>query len=296
LIEVTPMIGQRRFRFGAVAGFGRSGKEWAATACHIEQLGFSTLLCPDGTGTFSPFQALSAAAAVTSTLRLGTYVLASPLRTAGEVAWESASLDVLSGGRFELGLGAGRPDAERDAARLGVPFGPPGERIDRIEQALQAVRTRYARSDEASVYDAVRGVQQPRPTVLVAGNGPRMLDLAAREADTLALGLPPRSTEDDLEAKANQARAIAGDRFDRLELNLNIALVGDDYPPQAAAWLGADPQDLIRHGSITVLVGSARQMADTLLRRRDRAAVSYVSVNALFADRFAPVIELLADA
>jgi hypothetical protein len=71
---------------------------------------------------------------------------------------------------------------------------------------------------------------------------------------------------------------------------------GDDYPPQAAAWLRADPQDLIRNGSITVLTGSARQMADTLLRRRDRAAVSYVSVNAQFADRFAPVIELLADA
>ena len=128
------MNNERRFRFGAVAGFGRSGQEWAANARRIEQLGFSTLLCPDGTGTFAPFQALSAAAAVTSTLRLGTYVLASPLRTPGEVAWESASLDVLSGGRFELGLGAGRPDAERDAARLGVPFAAPGERIRRIEQ------------------------------------------------------------------------------------------------------------------------------------------------------------------
>jgi probable F420-dependent oxidoreductase len=289
------MNNERRFRFGAVAGFGRSGQEWGANARHLEQLGFSTLLCPDGTGTFAPFQALSAAAAVTSTLRLGTYVLASPLRTPGDVAWESASLDVLSGGRFELGLGAGRPDAERDAARLGVPFGTPGERIDRIEQTLQAVRTRFARADEASGHDAVRGVQQPQPAVLVAGHGPRMLDLAARAADTLALGLPPRSTEEDLEAKAHQVAAIAGDRFEGLELNLNIALVGDEYPPQAAAWLGADPQDLIRNGSITVLVGSARQMADTLLRRRDRAAVSYVSVNAMFADRFAPVIELLAD-
>src|SRR5579859_7382692 len=183
--------GQRRFRFGAVAGFGRSGQEWAANARHIEQLGFSTLLCPDGTGTFAPFQALSAAAAVTRTLRLGTYVLASPLRRPGEVAWESASLDVLSEGRFELGLGAGRPDAERDAARLGMPFGTPGERVSRIERTIHAVRTRYARSDEASTYDAVRGVQQPRPALLVAGNGERMLHLAAREADTLALGLPP---------------------------------------------------------------------------------------------------------
>ena len=187
--------------------------------------GFSTLLCPDGTGTFAPFQALSAAAAVTSGLRLGSYVLASPLRTPGEVAWESASLDVLSGCRFELGLGAGRPGAERDAARLGMPFGVPAERVRRIEQTLQAVRARYARSDDASQYNAVRGVQQPRPTVLIAGSGSRMLHLAAHEADILALSLPPRSTEDDLEAKTNQVRAIAGDRFDRLELNLNVAVV-----------------------------------------------------------------------
>jgi probable F420-dependent oxidoreductase len=290
------MSGERRFRFGAVAAFGRTGQEWAATARRVEQLGFSTQLCPDTLGTFAPFQALSAAAAATSTLRLGTYVLAAPLRTPGEVAWETASLDVLSGGRFELGLGAGRPDAERDATRLALPFGTPAERVDRVEKTLEAVRARYSASDEASRYDAVRGVQQPRPPVLLAGTGPRMLRLAAREADILALGLPPQSTEDDLAAKAEQTRAIAGDGFDRLELNLNIALVGEDVPPQAASWLGADPQELIRNGSITVLLGTARQMADTLLRRRDRTAVSYISVNARFADQFAPVIELLTGA
>jgi probable F420-dependent oxidoreductase len=290
------MSGERRFRFGAVAAFGRTGREWAATARHLEQLGFSILLCPDGTGTFAPFQALTAAAAVTSTLRLGSYVLAAPLRTPGEVAWETASLDVLSEGRFELGLGAGRPAAEADAGRLGLPFGTPAERVSRVEQTLQAVRTRYCAADEASRFDAVRGVQRPRPPVLIAGTGPRMLRLAAREADILALGLRPQSTEDDLAATAGQLRAVAADAFDRLELNLNIALVGEEIPPQAASWLGADPQELIRAGSITVLTGSARQMADTLLRRRDRAAVSYISVNALFADKFAPVIELLAGA
>ena len=290
------MTGERRFRFGAVAGFGRTGQEWAATARHIEQLGFSTLLCPDGTGTLAPFQALSVAAAATSTLRLGSYVLAAPLRTPGEVAWETASLDVLSGGRFELGLGAGRPAAERDAARLGLPFGAPAERVSRIQQTIEAVRARYAASDEASRNDAVRGVQQPRPPVLVAGTGPRMLDLASREAGTLALGLPPQSTEDDLAAKADQVRAIAGHGFDRLELNVNIVLVGDEFPPHAASWLGADPRALLRNGSITVLAGSARQMADTLLRRRDRSGVSYISVNAQFADAFAPVVELLTGA
>jgi probable F420-dependent oxidoreductase len=288
--------GERRFRFGAVAGFGRTGQEWAATARHIEQLGFSTLLCPDGTGTLAPFQALSAAAAITTSLRLGSYVLAASLRTPGEVAWEAASLDLLSGGRFELGMGAGRPAAERDAARLGLPFGTPAERVSRIEQALEALRTRYARSDEATRHDAVRGVQQPRPPVLLAGTGPRMLRLAVREADILALGLQPHSTEEDLAAKSDQVRAIADDRFDHLELNLNIALVGEEFPPQAASWLGTDPSELIRNGSIAVLTGSAREMADVLLRRRERSAVSYISVNAQFADLFAPVIELLADA
>lgn len=286
----------RRFRFGAVAGFGRNGQEWAATAQRAEQLGFSTLLCPDGTGMLAPFQALSAAAAATSTLRLGSYVLAAPLRTPGAVAWETASLDVLSGGRFELGLGAGRPDAARDAGRLGVPFGAPAERVSRVEQTLAAVRSRYAGSDEAPGHDAVRGVQRPRPPVLLAGTGPRMMRLAARKADSLALGLPPQSTDDDLAATSAQLRAIAADAFDRLELNVNIALVGDDIPPQAGAWLGADPGDLIRAGSITVLTGSPRQMADTLLRRRDRSGVSYISVNAMFAGAFAPVVELLAGA
>ena len=123
-----------------------------------------------------------------------------------------------------------------------------------------------------------------------------MLRLAAREADILALGLQPRSTEEDLAALSGRVKAITGAGFDRLELNLNIALVGDEIPPYAAAWLGASPQELIRIGSVTVLSGSARQMADTLLRRRDRSAVSYISVNAMFADKFAPVIELLAGA
>ena len=287
--------GERRFRFGAVAGFARTSEEWAGTARRIEQLGFSTLLCPDGTRTFAPFQALSVAAAVTSTLRLGSYVLAAPLRTPGEVAWETVSLDLLSGGRFELGLGTGRPDAERDATRLGQSFGSPGERLSRLEQTLAAVRDRYDVSGEAK-YDAVRGTQQPRPPVLLAGTGPRMLQLAAREADTLALALAPRSTDADLAAKTDQVRTIAGERFDQLELNVNIALVGDDIPPQAASWFGADPAELVRMGSITVLTGSVRQMADTLLRRRDRTAVSYISVNAQFVQQFAPVIELLADA
>ena len=284
----------REFRFGAVAAFARSGREWAATARRVEELGFSTLLCPDTTGTLAPFAALSAAAAATSTLRLGTYVLAAPLRTPAAVAWETASLDVLSDGRFELGVGAGRPGSEQDAARLGVPFGRAGERIAQMEATLAAVRARYSGEDPAAQRDAVRGIQRFQPSILMAGTGPRMLALAAEHADSLAIGLPPLSTDDDLDAKVRELREIAGERFDGLELNVNIALVGEDVPPHAASWFGADPKEPFRIGAITALRGTPREMADTLLRRRDRTGVSYVSVNAMFAEQFAPVIELLA--
>lgn len=259
----------RRFRFGVVAAAARGGGEWSTLARRVEELGYSTLLCPDTTATLAPFAALSAAAAVTGTLRLGTYVLASPLRTPATVAWEAASLDRLSDGRFELGLGAGRPDAEHDAVRLGLPFGPAGERVGLLEQTLDAVRDRFASATAPGPHrDAVYGVQQPLPPVLVAGTGPRMLRLAAARADILALGLPPTSTEDDLVAKTRELRGIAGEGFDRLELNLNLALIGQDFPPHARAWLGADPARLLATGSITVLTGTPREMADKLLRRR----------------------------
>ena len=285
----------RRFRFGVVAAAARGGEEWTGLARRVEELGYSTLLCPDTTGTLAPFAALAAAAAVTSTLRLGTYVLASPLRTPAAVAWEAASLDRLSDGRFELGLGAGRPDSEQDAARLGLPFGSAGERVGRLEQTLDAVRERFAAASAPGPRrDAVHGVQQPLPPVLVAGTGPRMVRLAAARADILALGLPATSNEEDLVAKTGELRALVGDGFDHLELNLNLALIGEDFPPHARAWLGADPAELLRSGSITVLTGTPREMADKLLRRRERTGVSYLSVNGMFAEAFAPVVELLA--
>jgi probable F420-dependent oxidoreductase len=289
-------MNHRSFRFGAVAAFARTAQEWTATARRVEELGFSTLLCPDTVGTLAPFSALTAAATATTTLRLGTYVLASPLRRPAAVAWETASLDLLSGGRFDLGLGAGRPGSEHDARRLGVPFGTPGERIEQLEQTLEAVRARYARTDPAAQRDALRGVQHPHPPILIAGAGPRMLRLAAEHADALALGLPPTSTDEDLEAKTRQLREIDEGAFERLALNVNIALVGDQAPPGAASWLGADPRELLRIGSITALDGTPREMADTLLRRRERTGVSYLTVNAMFAEQFAPVLELLAGA
>ena len=111
----------------------------------------------------------------------------------------------------------------------------------------------------------------------------------------LTFSLALRSTEDELAAKTEELRGIDAAAFDRLELVLNVALIGETAPPNASRWLGADPRELIRGGSIATLVGTPRQMADTLLRRRERTGVSYTVVNAMFADQVAPVIELLAD-
>ncbi|WP_336213745.1 LLM class flavin-dependent oxidoreductase [Nonomuraea sp. LPB2021202275-12-8] len=256
------------FRFGAVAGQAPDAGSWTGLARRAESLGYDTLLVPDTLGTFSPFAAAAAAATATTTLRVGTYVLSAPFRTPEAVAWEAATLRTLTGGRFELGIGAGRPHAEAEATRLGADYGTPGERIDRLARTL----------------DAVEGVP-----ILVAAAGPKLLRLAAARAGTVALGLPPNGTEEQLAAKLDELYELAGDRYDELELNINLAAVGEEPP----AWL------VSRYGpvdgtAIGVLSGTVEQMAETLTRRRDKLGVSYISVNAAFMEQFAPVVERLA--
>ncbi|MGW3343733.1 LLM class flavin-dependent oxidoreductase [Nonomuraea rubra] len=253
------------FRFGAVAGQAPDAGAWTGLARRAEGLGYSTLLVPDTLGTLSPFTAAAVAATATTTLRVGTYVLSAPNRTPQAVAWESATLHKLTGGRFELGLGAGRPDAESDAAALGVRFGTPSQRIDRLSRTI----------------DAVRDVR-----ILVAASGTKLLRLAASKADTVALGVPPHYTEEQVAAKLDELYELAGDRFHELELAMNLACAGAEPPEWALSRFG-------RTGT-GILTGTVAEMADTLRRRRDHLGISYVSVNAQFMDAFAPVVERLA--
>jgi probable F420-dependent oxidoreductase len=269
-----------RFRFGVVAGRAPTAGAWTGTARRAEELGYDTLLIPDTLHTFAPFPALAAAAAVTRTLRVGTYVLSAPNRSPGLVAWETETLQQLSDGRFELGLGGGRPGAGADAEALGGSFGSPAARLERVAETIAAVRK----------------LESP-PPVLVAASRPRMLRLAAAEADIVALGLPPQSTEPEL------ARAVAAlresDRFDHLELHVNVAGVAatvDDLPPFLSRMVGGDPREMAAAGGIAFLTGSAEQIADLLSRRREEFGVSYIGVSALFMEQFAPVIELLRSA
>ncbi|WP_433296122.1 LLM class flavin-dependent oxidoreductase [Actinoplanes sp. CA-030573] len=272
----------REFRFGVVAGKAPSGAEWAATARRAEELGYDTLLIPDTLHTYAPFPALAAAAAVTSTLRVGTYVLSAPNRSPGLVAWEAGTLQQLSGGRFELGLGGGRPGAERDAEALGGAFGSPAERLERVAETVAAVR---------KLEDA--------PRVLLAASRPRMLRLAARQADIVAFGLPPQATEPELARTVAALREAAGDRFEAIELHLNVAAVAetvDDIPPWLSRMVGGDPRAMAAGGGIAFLTGSPERIADQLTRRRRELGVSYVGVSGLFMEQFAPVLRRLRSA
>ncbi|WP_214409916.1 LLM class flavin-dependent oxidoreductase [Sphaerisporangium fuscum] len=267
-------MADRLFRFGVVAGMTPDADQWTALARRAEDLGYATFLTPDTLTTLPPLLSLSAAAAATTSIGLGTFVLAAPYRRPEQLAWEIAGLTFLSGGRFELGVGAGRPDAREEAARLGMPFGTPDQRIRQLEEVLRHVGKWPG----------------PRPRVLIAAAGARMLGFAARNADTVALALGASTPEDAL---ADPVRLIrqASDDFDAVELSTGLHLVGDEPPPP---WLAAQLGAGVPEDSIAVLKGTPRQMADRLLRRRDEHQISYITVNAMYADRLAPVVELLA--
>lgn len=278
------------FRFAVVAAVAPPDGSWSEQARRLEAMGYCAVQVPDTLGTLAVFPALAAAAAATSTLRVGSYVLVVPNHRPAAVAHEALTLDILSGGRLELGLGAGRPDAAAEAAQLGVAFGSPGERIALLRETIRVVRERFAQPGRGPL----QPVQKPHPPLLVAGAGERMLRLAAQEADIVALGLPVEAGEDELAAKSDRLRELAGERAQALELALNIAVVGEQSTPWLANVVGADPAQLLRIGAVSALSGTPQQMADVLRRRRERTGLSYLQVNGMFAEKFAPVVEILA--
>lgn len=278
------------FRFAVVAAVAPPDGSWAEQARRFEALGYSAVQVPDTLNTLAVFPALAAAAAVTSTLRVGSYVVAVPNHRPAAVAHEALTLDNLSGGRLELGLGLGRPGAAAEAAVLGVQFGSPGERIALLRETIRAVRERFAQPGRGPV----QPVQKPHPPLLIAGAGDRMLRLAAQEADIVALSLSVEADEEELAAKSDRLRELAGSRAQALELALNIAMMGEEVTPWLANVVGADPAHLLRVGAVSALNGTPAQIADVLRRRRERTGLSYLQVNGMFAEKFAPVVEILA--
>jgi probable F420-dependent oxidoreductase len=287
------MTTPRPFRFGVVAAQAASADAWLAQARHIEAAGYSTMVVPDGMRyTLAPLPALAAAAAATRRLRVGTYVLANDFRNPVLLAKDAATLDFLSNGRFELGVGAGRPAAEDDNRLLGIPFDSGARRLARLADGLRAIKAAWAEGSEISP----RPVQQPRPPILLAGSGKQMLALAAQEADIVALGVAPTATEAEIADKVAVLREAAGPRFADLELNMNLMAVGEQVPRYVAMQYRLTAQALGEAGAATALVGSVDQMCETLIARRERLGISYFVVGDELMDALAPVVQRLAGA
>jgi probable F420-dependent oxidoreductase len=277
----------RGFRFGVTHAGPADLASWTTTAQRVESLGYDTFLVPDTLNTPAPLAGLAAAAAVTNTLRVGTWVLCDPLRNPRSVAWEIGSLARMTGGRVELGLGAGRPAAAEDARRLGLPFGDAAERVSRLRESVPLIR------------GLLDGVDPEFPSaghrvpILIAASGPRLLEFAAQAADVIAFGWHPDTDEKGARPVIDRVLAAAGDRAAEIELAAGLIAVGEQQHP----WLqrmGVDPVALAAAGAVTVVTGSTREIADTLLYRRDRLGLSYLTVPSASAEAFAPVVELLA--
>jgi probable F420-dependent oxidoreductase len=245
------------FRFGVNVGPSRSQAEWAEKARKVEGLGYDALTVPDHLAEFfAPMPALVSAAEATKTLRVGTNVLNNDFRHPVLVAREAATVDLLTGGRFLLGLGAGHMQSEYDQA--GLSFDTGATRVERLAEAVTVIKglLRGEQVTFSGQHYRVTGhrghplpVQRPHPPIVISGNGRRLLTLAAREADIVGLsGITFRrgGTAPDISAwkvsgiseRLQLVREVSGDRYARLELNVLVqrVVVTDDRRKAAESW------------------------------------------------------------
>jgi len=267
------------FRFALMTAPYRDGESWLATARRAEEVGYHALMSPDGPQLRDPMLALAMAAGATG-LRVGTFVLAGPLRPARFAAWQAHSLTALTGGRFIFGIGAGLPAFEQAVRDMGLPFGSPAERLAAVGEAVDRLRE-------------LDGTDQHTPVLMAAG-GPRARALAATRADIVTLGAPPLLGRDEYGVQVDDLRARAGERADAIALAANIFAVGDELPSDVAGFVAASMAELAAANSLAILQGSATDMCDELQRRRERFGLAFYMVHAGLADAFAPVLERLA--
>jgi probable F420-dependent oxidoreductase len=276
-------VTNRSFRFGVSLFQVGSLTSWQSRVREAEDLGYDVLQIPDHLGLASPFPAMVAAAAA-SNLTVGTYVLNGGVLTPAYLAREVADTWRLTGGRLELGLGAGYVEAEFEAA--GVPFGTPGSRLRKLTSLLTETRALLDAQDD-----------KPNPPIMVAGVGDRILAMAAATADIISfpihVGFGPGTPEEALAARVGVVREAANGRD--IELNLFVAGVGDSAEEIDLSVIstatGMSNQQLAELPG--VLAGSPAQIAERLLRYREEYDLSYISVLEPHLAAFAKVIPLL---
>jgi probable F420-dependent oxidoreductase len=294
---------------------GAQVRDWARKA---EDLGYSTLYVSDHfvDHPLAPIPTIAAVAASTTTLRVGTLVLGNDYKHPVVVAKEAATIDLLSDGRLELGIGAGWMTV--DYERAGIPLDRAGIRVSRLEESIAVIKGCWAPgpfsfAGEHYTINELDGeprpVQQPRPPIVIGGGGPRVLSLAGREADivginpnlhggvadhpTSAPSINPVSTDE----KLAWVREAAGPRYPDLEIQsfAGFSMVTDDAAAIAEAMAGAfasTPAEVL--DSPVALVGTVDEIVDSLERRRARWDMTYHVVPIEQADAFAPVVARLA--
>ncbi len=303
------------FRFGIQAKSASTRAEWIEQVKKVEDLGYSSLSLPDHfDGQLAPTPALMAAADSTTTLRVGALVWCNDYRHPVTFASEMATLDILSEGRLELGIGAGWMRSDYDAA--GIDYDRPGVRIDRLIESIEIIKGLF--SDGTFTYTGEHyGVTdldlQPKPVqdpvpILVGGGGPRMLKLAGTHANIVGVnpnlksGAIDETTVADATAeryaeKISWVKEGAGDRFDDIELQIRIfmTMITEDREGTAEALgpgLGMDKNQAL--ASPLAVVGTVDQIAETLIERRETYGFSYITLGAENIESFAPVVSKLA--
>jgi probable F420-dependent oxidoreductase len=304
------------FRFGVQSQNAPDAKAWRDKARKVEDLGYSTFWIPDHFGEqWGPIAALTAAADATTTLKVGALVFDNDYRHPGMLAKEMATLDILSDGRMEFGIGAGW--MKSDYEEYGIPYDSPGTRIERMVEGLTVIRQMW--TDGVANFEGKhyrytnakgepRPVQTPHPPILIGGGGKRMLTIAAQEADivgfntTLTAGYvgpeaAAEATADKFRQRVQWVREAAGDRLDSLEFQCwtGFAFVDQDRTEIAnmmAPMFGLSPEDALEIP--IVIAGTIDQITETLQQRREEYGFSYWCVPGDAYETMAPVVAKLA--
>ena len=308
----------RPFRFGAGMPPVRSSAEWVDHARKVEDLGYSTMWQAQhpAWGGMEPTVALMAAAAATTRLRVASHVFTNDFHHPVLLAQAATSLDVLSDGRFEFGIGAGWLPADYETC--GLPFDAPATRVARLEEAVRLIKGLWAPGRSPFMGDYYRATspspplepkQRPHPPIFIGGGGRRILTLAAREADIVGLGGEPATATPELTSqRIAWIRQAAGTRFPELEIHVvvdGMLVTGDrrrgadevahvfaavashlkvPTPPPTAEHILASPK---------FLIGTVDGMVEELQARRERYGISYIAVHGDQVDAFGPVVARL---
>lgn len=301
-------------RFATQSGGAPSGQEWIDRAKHLEALGYDTLAMPDHMigGAWAAMPALAVAATVTRKLRVGTLVIDNDFRNPTVFARECATVDVLTNGRFELGIGAGWLD--RDYQSTGIPFDRGRVRVARLAEAVTLLKRLFTEEQVtfAGVFYTVekaecrpKTVQRPHPPFLIAGGGPDILALAGREADIVAIvpsgitgsgPIPPeRFHLETMRAQIGLVREAAGARFGEIELSMFLDCTLTDDREKAIAEMaekGKVEPGVVR-GSAYRGIGTLREIRDHIVRVRDAVGITYFCLRGPDVESLGPIVQEL---